>query len=172
MNDKQMAASCPAGRTAADRAPVSRRCGAEAGGPRRGDGTARDARSGCRADLARLDLRCRRWRDCWALGSGCGPVALGLAAYCGVTSVFHLIPSDPWQMSIFVKNWSIAGGCLCAGGGGVGAACDPTRPAARLAISGAAVRPTGPPPMHPTEAISFVVYQPPPIAASSVTVCA
>ncbi len=39
-------------------------------------------------------------------------VALALAAYCGATSVFHLIPSDPWQMSIFVKNWAIAGGLL------------------------------------------------------------
>jgi putative oxidoreductase len=41
------------------------------------------------------------------------PVAFALAAYCGATSVFHLIPTDPWQMSIFVKNWAIAGGCLC-----------------------------------------------------------
>ena len=41
------------------------------------------------------------------------PVALSLAAYCGATSVFHLVPDDPWQMSIFVKNWAIAGGCLC-----------------------------------------------------------
>lgn len=40
------------------------------------------------------------------------PVALALAAYCGVTSGFHLIPADPWQMSIFVKNWAIAGGLL------------------------------------------------------------
>ncbi|MGR3541665.1 MAG: DoxX family protein [Hasllibacter sp.] len=40
------------------------------------------------------------------------PVALSLAAYCAATSVFHLIPGDPWQMSIFVKNWAIAGGCL------------------------------------------------------------
>ncbi len=40
------------------------------------------------------------------------PVALSLAVYCGLTSVFHLIPADPWQMTIFVKNWAIAGGCL------------------------------------------------------------
>lgn len=40
------------------------------------------------------------------------PWALSLAAYCGATSVFHLIPDDPWQMSIFVKNWAVAGGCL------------------------------------------------------------
>lgn len=39
-------------------------------------------------------------------------VALSLAAYCGGTSLFHLIPADPWQMSIFVKNWAIAGGLL------------------------------------------------------------
>ena len=35
-----------------------------------------------------------------------------MAAYCGFTSLFHLIPHDPWQISIFVKNWSIAGGLL------------------------------------------------------------
>jgi putative oxidoreductase len=47
-------------------------------------------------------------------------VALALAAYCGLTSLFHLQPDDPWQMTIFVKNWAIAGGllCLAAGGGG------------------------------------------------------
>ena len=38
---------------------------------------------------------------------------LALAAYCAATSLFHLVPDDPWQMSIFVKNWAIAGGCLC-----------------------------------------------------------
>ena len=40
------------------------------------------------------------------------PVALSAAAYCAATSVFHLVPDDPWQISIFVKNWAIAGGCL------------------------------------------------------------
>ena len=40
-------------------------------------------------------------------------VALAAALYCMVTSVFHFIPSDGWQMSIFVKNWAIAGGLLC-----------------------------------------------------------
>ena len=40
------------------------------------------------------------------------PVAISLAAYSALTSFFHLIPDDPWQMSIFVKNWAIAGGCL------------------------------------------------------------
>jgi putative oxidoreductase len=38
--------------------------------------------------------------------------ALIAAAYCGVTSVFHFQPEDGWQMSIFVKNWAIAGGLL------------------------------------------------------------
>lgn len=46
------------------------------------------------------------------LGWRVAPVALSLAAYCGLTSVFHFIPEDPWQMTIFVKNWAIAGGCL------------------------------------------------------------
>lgn len=40
------------------------------------------------------------------------PVALSLAGYCALTSFFHLLPDDPWQMTIFVKNWAIAGGCL------------------------------------------------------------
>ncbi len=40
------------------------------------------------------------------------PVALCAGLYCAVTSVFHFIPGDGWQMSIFVKNWAIAGGCL------------------------------------------------------------
>lgn len=40
------------------------------------------------------------------------PVARILAVYCVVTSVFHFIPSDGWQMSIFIKNWAIAGGLL------------------------------------------------------------
>ncbi|MFD1508645.1 DoxX family protein [Lacimonas salitolerans] len=48
------------------------------------------------------------------------PVAVVLAVYCGVTSFFHLIPSDPWQMSIFAKNWSIAGGCLALAVAGSG----------------------------------------------------
>lgn len=40
------------------------------------------------------------------------PIALMAAAYCAVTSLFHFLPEDPWQMTIFVKNWSIAGGFL------------------------------------------------------------
>lgn len=46
------------------------------------------------------------------------PVARALALYCMVTSVFHFIPSDGWQMSIFVKNWAIAGGLLVLAGHG------------------------------------------------------
>jgi putative oxidoreductase len=40
------------------------------------------------------------------------PAALVAAAYCAATSLFHLQPQDGWQMSIFVKNWAIAGGLL------------------------------------------------------------
>lgn len=40
------------------------------------------------------------------------PLARALALYCLATSYFHFIPSDPWQMSILIKNWAIAGGCL------------------------------------------------------------
>jgi putative oxidoreductase len=56
-----------------------------------------------------------------ALGWRVTPVALLLAAYCGATSAFHYIPADPWQMSIFVKNWAIAGGCLALAVAGPGA---------------------------------------------------
>ena len=38
--------------------------------------------------------------------------ALVAAGYCAVTSIFHFLPGDGWQMSIFVKNWAIAGGLL------------------------------------------------------------
>lgn len=48
------------------------------------------------------------------------PVAVLLAAYCGATSLFHFIPADPWQISIFVKNWAIAGGCLILAAHGAG----------------------------------------------------
>jgi putative oxidoreductase len=48
------------------------------------------------------------------------PVALALAAYCGVTSLFHFIPGDGWQMSIFIKNWAIAGGLLALAAAGPG----------------------------------------------------
>jgi putative oxidoreductase len=48
------------------------------------------------------------------------PVAFALAVYCAVTSLFHYIPGDGWQMSIFVKNWAIAGGCLVLAAHGAG----------------------------------------------------
>lgn len=63
-------------------------------------------------------------------GFGVRPLAVLLAAYCGLTSFFHLIPDDPWQMSIFVKNWAIAGGCLAlavAGSGRLAVRPDPAR---------------------------------------------
>ena len=47
-------------------------------------------------------------------------VAAALAVYCGVTSIFHYLPDDPWQMTIFVKNWAIAGGCLVLAAHGAG----------------------------------------------------
>ena len=43
-----------------------------------------------------------------------------LAGYCMVTSYFHFLPDDPWQMTIFVKNWAIAGGCLVLAAHGAG----------------------------------------------------
>jgi putative oxidoreductase len=49
---------------------------------------------------------------CLVSGLWLGPVALLLALYCMATSVCHFIPEDPWQMSIFVKNWAISGGLL------------------------------------------------------------
>jgi putative oxidoreductase len=54
------------------------------------------------------------------LGLGVRMTAYLLAGYCAATSVFHFIPADPWQMSIFVKNWAIAGGCLCLAVAGSG----------------------------------------------------
>jgi putative oxidoreductase len=38
--------------------------------------------------------------------------AMAAAAYCLVTSIFHFVPGDGWQMSILVKNWALAGGFL------------------------------------------------------------
>ena len=54
------------------------------------------------------------------VGSAVVVEGLALAAYCGATSLFHYVPSDPWQMSIFVKNWAIAGGCLALYAAGPG----------------------------------------------------
>jgi putative oxidoreductase len=55
-----------------------------------------------------------------AAGAWTRSLALLLAAYCGATSLFHYIPEDGWQMSIFVKNWAIAGGCLALAAAGPG----------------------------------------------------
>ncbi len=38
--------------------------------------------------------------------------AISAAVYCMITSIFHFVPGDGWQMSIFVKNWALAGGFL------------------------------------------------------------
>ncbi len=40
------------------------------------------------------------------------PLGRALATYCLFTSAFHFVPDDPWQMSILIKNWAVAGGCL------------------------------------------------------------
>ena len=59
------------------------------------------------------------------LGVAVRPVAVTAAAYCALTSFFHLnvflTTGDPWQMTIFVKNWAIAGGCLALAVAGSGA---------------------------------------------------
>lgn len=57
---------------------------------------------------------------CLVLGVLVRPMALGLAGYCALTSLFHFLPDDPWQMTIFVKNWAIAGGCLILAAHGAG----------------------------------------------------
>ncbi len=49
---------------------------------------------------------------CLIMGLWLAPVALVLALYSIATSVFHFIPDDPVQMSIFLKNWAIAGGLV------------------------------------------------------------
>lgn len=58
---------------------------------------------------------------CLVAGIAVRPVAVALAGYCAVTSLFHFVPEDPWQMTIFVKNWAIAGGCLALSVAGAGA---------------------------------------------------
>ncbi len=59
------------------------------------------------------------------VGVWLGPVAASLALHGMVTSGFHLQPDDAWQMSIFVKNWAIAGGCLVLAADGSGWAAFP-----------------------------------------------
>lgn len=49
---------------------------------------------------------------CLIMGLWLAPVAFALALYSIATSVFHFIPDDPVQMSIFIKNWAIAGGLV------------------------------------------------------------
>lgn len=47
--------------------------------------------------------------------------ALVLAAYCLFTSWFHWqLRADPWQVTIMVKNWAIAGGLLILAAQGPG----------------------------------------------------
>ncbi|MEC7761876.1 MAG: DoxX family protein [Pseudomonadota bacterium] len=46
-------------------------------------------------------------------GPGIRIWALLLAAYCIFTSYFHWeLRADPWQVTIVVKNWAIAGGLM------------------------------------------------------------
>jgi putative oxidoreductase len=55
------------------------------------------------------------------LGPGVRVWALALAAYCVFTSWFHWqLRADPWQVTIMVKNWSIAGGLLVLAAQGPG----------------------------------------------------
>jgi len=46
--------------------------------------------------------------------------AILAAAYFALASYVHFLPGDPVQMSIFVKNWSIAGGFLVLAAHGPG----------------------------------------------------
>ncbi|MAM63576.1 DoxX family protein [Maritimibacter sp. UBA3975] len=47
--------------------------------------------------------------------------ALALAGYCIFTSYFHFqLRADPWQVTIMVKNWAIAGGLLILAAQGPG----------------------------------------------------
>ncbi|MCQ0968928.1 DoxX family protein (plasmid) [Paracoccus sp. TK19116] len=54
-------------------------------------------------------------------GPGVRNWALVLAAYCIFTSWFHWqLRADPWQVTIVVKNWAIAGGLLILAAQGPG----------------------------------------------------
>lgn len=56
-----------------------------------------------------------------ALGIATRPLAVLAAGYCIVTSYFHyLLGDDPWQITIAVKNWVIAGGYLMLAAHGPG----------------------------------------------------
>lgn len=54
------------------------------------------------------------------LGIGTRPLAVLAAGYCIVTSYFHYLIGDPWQMTIVFKNWTIAGGYLVLAAHGPG----------------------------------------------------
>lgn len=54
------------------------------------------------------------------LGIATRPLALLAAGYCVVTSYFHYLLGDPWQMTIVAKNWTIAGGYLMLAAHGPG----------------------------------------------------
>jgi putative oxidoreductase len=48
-------------------------------------------------------------------------VALVLSAYCILTSWFHWqLRADPWQVTIVVKNWAVAGGLMVLASAGPG----------------------------------------------------
>lgn len=54
-------------------------------------------------------------------GPGVRVWALVLALYCILTSYFHWqLRADPWQVTIVVKNWAIAGGLLILAAEGPG----------------------------------------------------
>lgn len=58
---------------------------------------------------------------CLMAGPGVRYWALGLAVYCLFTSWFHWqLRADPWQVTIMVKNWSVAGGLLILAAAGPG----------------------------------------------------
>lgn len=58
---------------------------------------------------------------CLVTGPRVRAVALVLAVYCLLTSWFHWeLRADPWQVTIVVKNWAIAGGLLVLASAGPG----------------------------------------------------
>ncbi|QQA44470.1 DoxX family protein [Pelagovum pacificum] len=58
---------------------------------------------------------------CLVLGPRVTAWALLLAGYCIFTSWFHWqLRADPWQVTIVVKNWAIAGGLLILAAQGPG----------------------------------------------------
>lgn len=58
---------------------------------------------------------------CLMIGPKAGRWAMVLAAYCIFTSWFHWqLRADPWQVSIMIKNWAIAGGLLILAAEGPG----------------------------------------------------